>query len=422
VKRLRTPLYILPILLLSLLAVKPYWPKLKSELLLFHATWQTLRGAPSTSPAAEGTENPENTPIRKRKITPPIPPATLQLAEGGTDPSERVDPFLAEARERARSDPAAAMQWLQEQSSGGERLRGMLEVVALWAAEDAESALLWLESNAQGLARLETINSGVELWARRDPEATAGWIDGMANDGSKIAAARSLATTWVETDSMAAANWVDGLPRGAVRQAALQSLTKAWLQQDPDAASIWAFEQAEVHDDHDLLHETIKAYSQKSPDAAEALVRDMFAAGKDQTALFSHVLGRAERDPKATAEWLANLSPDDPIYSSQFASGLMSVWAESDSIAASEWLSQMPVGAQRDAAVWGFSESIQRFEPEAAAAWANAIGDPKRRAERLQATLREWSTTRPDEAFEWVKNADLEPALREQLAREIPWD
>jgi len=89
--------------------------------------------------------------------------------------------------------------------------------------------------------------------------------------------------------------------------------------------------------------------------------------------LAGHVLARAEQDPAATAEWLGQLPSGDLFHSAQYATGLMQVWAETDSIAASQWLSEQSPGEQRDAAIFGFSESIQRFEPEAAAAWANTI-------------------------------------------------
>lgn len=405
---------------LALLAVWPYLPQLQKECLLLVRTWEQVRAGESAQPdeKPESSEaEPESKQTRSRQVVTPD-----QITEAAPVADTEADPFLAEARRRAEEDPEAAMQWLQSQSTSSERLRGMLEVVALWAADDSESALLWLESNAQGLARLETLNSGVELWAERDPVAAAGWIDGMASDGSKLAAAKSLAAKWVESDPEAAAKWVSGLPNDPVRQEATRALAEAWVRKDPEAASVWAFQEAEFNGNYELLNTTIREFSKQSPEEAEAFVRDMADADYSNIALASYVVGRAEQDPVATAEWLAGLSPDDPIYSTEYANGLMQVWAESDSIAASEWLSQQPQGPQRDAAVYGFSESIQRFEPEAAAAWANTIDDPERRVERLEASVRSWAETRPVEALEWLKSAELEPSLREQLAREIPWD
>jgi hypothetical protein len=403
---------------LACLAAWPYLPNLKREAQHFYQAWQQIRQneTPERTPNIELTAT-EPELDRARKL---VTPEQLQSQE--TISEKAKDPFLAEARQRASEDPEAAMQWLQSQHSGSERLRGMLEVVALWAADDSESALLWLESNAQGLARLETLNNGVELWAERNPTAASEWIDGMANDGSKVTAAKSLAATWVQTQPEQATAWVAGLPAGKIRDEAAAALAESWAQQDPEAASLWAFAEAEFNGNTELLVSTIQTYTREAPEEAEALLREMAEAADAPVVLTSHVLARAEANPAATAEWLANMSSDDSIYSPEHANGLMQVWAESDSIAASEWLSQQPQGKQRDAAVYGFSESIQRFEPEAAAAWANTISDPDRRVMRLTESVNNWASTQPAEALEWVKTADLEPAVRQHLAGSIPRD
>ena len=116
------------------------------------------------------------------------------------------------------------------------------------------------------------------------------------------------------------------------------------------------------------------------------------------------------------------MSPSDPIYSTEYANELMQVWAQSDSIAASEWLSQQPSGEQRDAAIYGFSQSIQRYEPAAAAAWANTIDHPDRRMARLTDSVRIWAQTDADAAQEWVNTAELEPAVRQMLSRNSSYD
>jgi hypothetical protein len=298
----------------------------------------------------------------------------------------------------------------------------MLEVVALWAAEDSESALLWLESNAQGLARLETLNNGIELWAERNPTEASQWIDGMANDGSKAVAAKALAVTWAQAEPTVAAEWVAGLPAGPIQEQTKEALAKSWVMQDAKAASIWALTEAEFNGDYDLLDETIREFSKQSPEEAESFVRDLAEANYSEIAVASHVMGRAEEDPAATAEWLARMAPTDPIYSAEYANGLMQIWAESDSIAASEWLSTQNPGQLRDAAISGFSESILRYEPEAAAVWANTMSDTDRRMEQLTHNIEIWARSQPTEAHEWIQAAELEPAVRTHLANLISVD
>jgi hypothetical protein len=358
----------------------------------------------STSPLVA---EPETDAPRRSLIGPPAVGAPIQIAS--------KDSFLQEARQRAQADPEGAMRWLQEQSSGSERLRGMLEVVAIWAAEDSESALLWLESNAQGLARLETLNSGVELWAEKDPDAAAAWIDGMANDGSKITAAKSLASTWVKRSPSEASQWVTGLPSGVIRTEAARALANTWVEDDPEAASIWALGEAEFHGNSDLLIETIQTFTRQSPAEAETFLRQMTEAYDEPAVLTGHVSARAEADPASAAAWFDQLSLDDPLYSPEFANPILYAWTETDSVAASAWLSQQPAGPERDAAISGFAESIQRFEPSAAATWANTISDPDQRVQELEKSVRTWATQNADHALEWVHSSGLPPALHQDL-------
>jgi hypothetical protein len=401
------------------LAMAPYLPAIRHEANAFYMTWQQIRVDMSLEPLAEVPEAPQTEPSseRDRQL---ITPDQITLAE--TQNANFSDSFILEARRRAKEDPRAAMEWLQSQHSGSERLRGMLEVVALWAADDSESALLWLESNAQGLARLETLNNGVELWAERNPSEAARWIDGMANDGSKASAAKSLAAKWVKSEPNAAAEWVSGLPNGPIRDDAMLALAESWIQTDATAASIWAFSEAEFNGNYELLRETIREFSKQSPTEAEAFVRDMAGAPHADKALTALVIGRAQNDPSATAQWLTKMSPEDPLYTPTLTKELMQVWAESDSIAASEWLSQQAPGTQRDAAIQGFSQSIQDFEPEAAATWANAINAPEQRLTCLTDSIVQWSRHQPHAALEWVQSAELAPAVRTQLANQIGVD
>lgn len=431
---------------LALLCALPHVIDLRVELDALRAERQVATAsssAPILSPI-EASGNASQQPLLARitlpllsQITRPLlsqihPPLLKPITNTAPSPGNPVltpiaqaatkDSFLAETRRRAEIDPEATMLWLQNQHTGSERLRGMLEVVALWATQDSEAALLWLESNAQGLARLETLSNGVELWAERNPTAAAEWIDGMANDGSKTTAAKTLAAKWVQTDPDAALAWVTGLANGPIRTEATLALAQSWTQTDPKAASIWALSEAEFNGNYELLSQTILQFSQQAPQDAELFVRDLADNNYASIAVSSFVTGRAQADPIRTAQWLAKLAPEDPIYSAEYANSLMQVWAESDSIAASEWLNEQPAGELRDAAAYGFSESIQAFEPEAAAAWANTIDDPDRRILRLTDSITQWARSQPHQALEWVQTAELEPAIRTHLANQIGVD
>jgi len=396
------------------LALIPYLPALKEESSAFFEAWQQARNGESASaeePEVLATPAPNEQP--RRSLVIPGEPSLVESSE---------DPFLEEVRNRAETDPKAAMAWLQDQPAGQLRLQGMLEVVALWAAEDSENALLWLESNAQGLARLETLNSGVELWAKQDPQAAASWIEGMANDGSKIAAAKALASNWAKTSPDEAVAWVNSLPGGPLRNDTAASLIDSWSQTDPESAAIWALSEAEFKGNSELLNQSIRHYAQQSPEEAETFLRGLTEAYEAPEAITAYARALAETNPAAAMDWQNKLSSEDALYLPENTSIIMQEWSRTDSVAASSWLSQQREGAKRDAAIIGFNRTMLAYEPEAATAWANYISDPQQRVSLLKESIQSWTKSQPQEALEWVKAAELDPDLRTTLASEIGAD
>ena len=416
---LRT-LLVLAVLCLTALAILPYTASLRQGWQDFQKAWTTTRsGEPPKQANTPAAPADANTPERTRTLS---KPSTSEEAVPLEATTVNDDPLLTEARRRARENPEAAMQWLQAEATGPDRLRGMLEIVALWAAEDSESALLWLESNAQGIARLETLNSGITLWSQQDPDAAAAWIDGMANDGSKETAAKALATNWASHAPEDAAAWVNALPRGTIKDEAAAALIESWGATDPESATVWALQEATLYGNKELLTQSIRQYTTADPTATEAFLREMAKSSTASAPIQAYVQTLAQQDPNAAADWLTNLPKSDPLYKADHNRTLLQEWSRSDSVAASAWLNEKPLGPERDAAIQGFSSTMQAFEPEAVAAWSNTISNPELRVESLQSSIQKWAHTQPHQALDWVKSADLEPDLRHALASEIGAD
>ena len=413
-------LYPLLIGLLAVLAVAPHRSSIEDAAEDFYRALQMVRnGEPKNLEHLPETDKKGDEPLgppRRALASPEAPTLKTPSAETNNDP------FLDQARLRAIENPEAAMRWLQEQHSGSERLRGMLVVVALWASEDSESALLWLESHAEGLARHETLTSGIEIWAERTPTETASWIDGMANDGSKATASKTLAAKWAEASPLAAANWVNGLDAGPAKDAAASGLVNSWIKSDPQAALVWVINEAAPSCQSDLISQTMPIYSKQSPVEAEKFIRQIAELYEHESLVALHLEARTKTTPQETAEWFDSLRDSDPVFSPNHASEIARAWAASDSIAASKWLNALPPGTKRDHAITGFTDSIAAYEPEAAAEWANTISDPDLRISQLNRSIELWSKQSPQEALNWVTNADLATALRKQFHRDIGAD
>jgi len=403
---------------LILATIFPHAVKLRTEL-------ERLRIAESTPAASEeiaktngpvieeaDEDSPKENDGRRDLILPQQPASTFI--------EEPEDPLLAEVRALAENDPEAAMDWLATEVSSADRLRGMLEVVAIWAARDSESALLWLESNAHGLARHETIHSGMELWSQQDPVAAANWIDGMANDASKATAASTLVSNWLVSDPREASKWVTRLPSGMIRQAASRALVDTMLTQESNGTAInWALQEAVHFDNPELFDYSIQKLTEIAPEESESRLREISADYDTTSAVETYLKTLTEQDPIQASNWLGTLNSSDPLYNPDLHSTFMREWSKSDSVAASTWLSEASSGPARDAAILGFAETMIDYEPEAVAAWTNTISDPQTRLNWLTHAVQTWSRTNPAETLRWLKETELDPALRSELARDI---
>jgi len=404
---------------LATLAVLPHTDTIRNEWHHLRETWEIVRSrAPSQPTAAVEPSNTLGKSDRGRTVLKPTPADPTPIPKSATD----NDPFLLEARRRAKDDPESAMAWLQVQSLSQDSVRGMLEIVAVWAAEDSESALLWLESNAQGLARHTTIQSGMELWAQQDPIAAATWIDGMANDGSKVTAAKALAANWAGQNPDEASQWVEQLPAGSLRNDAAAALVESWAATAPEAAAIWALTEAEYYGNTDLLNLSIQHYTQANPTEAEQFLRSVNEAYEAPAAIETYVRTRAQTNPMDAMEWQIQLPQADPLNNPKNSEVIMQEWSRTDSVAASTWLNDAAAGDQRDAAIVGFTTTMLDFDPVAAAAWSNTISEPSQRVEQLNRAILNWSDSQPQQALQWVQEAELEADLRNALASQIGAD
>jgi len=404
---------------LATLAVLPHTDTIRNEWHHLRETWEIVRSrAPSQPTAAVEPSNTLGKSDRGRTVLKPTPADPTPIPKSATD----NDPFLLEARRRAKDDPESAMAWLQVQSLSQDSVRGMLEIVAVWAAEDSESALLWLESNAQGLARHTTIQSGMELWAQQDPIAAATWIDGMANDGSKVTAAKALAANWAGQNPDEASQWVEQLPAGSLRNDAAAALVESWAATAPEAAAIWALTEAEYYGNTDLFNLSIQHYTQANPTEAEQFLRSVNEAYEAPAAIETYVRTRAQTNPMDAMEWQIQLPQADPLNNPKNSEVIMQEWSRTDSVAASTWLNDAAAGDQRDAAIVGFTTTMLDFDPVAAAAWSNTISEPSQRVEQLNRAILNWSDSQPQQALQWVQEAELEADLRNALASQIGAD
>ncbi|MDB4491852.1 hypothetical protein N9260_02415 [bacterium] len=98
---------------------------------------------------------------------------------------------------------------------------------------------------------------------------------------------------------------------------------------------------------------------------------------------------------------------------------MASAWIRQDSLAASEWIGELPAGPSRDAAVRRLVNQIQGDDPSSAFAWATTLGDESRRTSELQSVLSQWKQTDPNAALQALQSTNLSDEAYNKLAKQL---
>jgi hypothetical protein len=83
------------------------------------------------------------------------------------------------------------------------------------------------------------------------------------------------------------------------------------------------------------------------------------------------------------------------------------VWMQSDSLAASEWIAQLPAGRERDAGAGILVHEIAEAAPDEAWQWAVSIGEASLRMRSAGQVLAPLAKHNPAEALRWIDQSGL---------------
>ena len=128
------------------------------------------------------------------------------------------------------------------------------------------------------------------------------------------------------------------------------------------------------------------------------------------------VIQMAVNDPQGASEYAATLPAD---VREATLGGAINYWAASDLAAVGEWIKGLS-GPARDEAVATYTYNLLRKDPNAAAAWAVTISDPKIRDKSLNGIATFWLNKDPAAASAWIQNSGLSGADKRRLLGLVP--
>lgn len=174
-------------------------------------------------------------------------------------------------------------------------------------------------------------------------------------------------------DGAEAAGVIAGLPEGA-RLDASRGVVERLSAQDVEGAARFIYG-SPVEMQSPLLAQMIGRVTQQSPTDAAALFSEQLRSGRlkeaEGSAVVSNLsLSYGNYSLSEAQGWISKLPSG--VQPEAFA-GLMMGWSTSDPVAASEWLSHVPAGANRDAAARVLANELRASDPKRAEEWLRTL-------------------------------------------------
>jgi len=209
----------------------------------------------------------------------------------------------------AKSDPSAALAYIDESQPGGLRDVEVEALLAGWTEQDPEAAAAWWRQLPDSRLRTDSAKTVIDALAGKNPAAAYEFAIG-ASAKLQSALIPDVFASWARTDPAAAVAQATQMEPSDLRGQAFYSVAKVWAENDPQAAQAWAESLPEGPYKTTALSMTIQGLAQANPKAATDYVLNLPPGQErdDSIGFLSRTL--AENDPNA-AWTMAQQLPDD---------------------------------------------------------------------------------------------------------------
>ena len=281
-------------------------------------------------------------------------------------------------------DPKAAMETLGKEDNREARM-GQTTALSGWAAKDPQGAIAWLDSY-EGDNKGWMAQSLISGLAKSDFDGAMKYAGTLEDEGDKRRAAETLARELIRSGGVEKANqWFASLSDSNMKDGAFSTLTDQLRRSDPEKAAEFIKEHAGQEYARDAVAGLAEQLSRK--DVQEGLkFAGSLSAGPNQARAFAEVVGT----------WL---NQNDGA----------------DSVQASEYVTKMPAGENRDAASGMIARRMSGEDPTAAIAWANAIGNAEQRQDVLVDVGRRYLRMDPVNGAAWLAQSGLSAEAQQEV-------
>ncbi|MDG2400553.1 MAG: sigma-70 family RNA polymerase sigma factor [Akkermansiaceae bacterium] len=233
------------------------------------------------------------------------------------------------AKEWARQDPRAALEWAQtladQQQAGA--YSGVLGTIAATDPQKAATLALGLKA---GDARNDILAEIAQSWARYSPVKALAWTLTLPPEARGHATSRAL-ESWSKTHPEKAAQYLDENPNPEH----LKLIANQWSKRDPEGTANWIASKTESPQRNSALADTLWHWTTQTPKAATAWIEGLPAGNSRDQAIAGLAVAAVEFDPRSALEWALKISA--PSLRNDLSRHTFKAWSRSSPKIAQQW-------------------------------------------------------------------------------------
>ncbi len=262
---------------------------------------------------------------------------------------------------RTESDEAKqlATDWLLKEAPPGIRMQFGPRLADEMAKQDPAGALKWAAENLDGKPLDEAMGSIVGRMFTENPQGARALVESLPEGKRRIAAAGQVAQQWVATEPEAAITWwLEHSGAASVRdydsQMAASYLAGIWMNRNPDSFRAWLANPDAPELPRQFLYSNIGMLL-KDRTAGLDWIGTLPAANRTAVlrVAYDHLAMEAPAEAAATYDSRPDLATGDG------ARIIATRWYSSNPQKAIEWVSNLPWGGQREAALAGLKKAAE---------------------------------------------------------------
>ena len=247
-------------------------------------------------------------------------------------------------------------------------------------------------------------------WMKTDPAAAMAWLQALPEDQRSPDITARIAAARMQQDAAATLAWIGALPEGPEKSTSRARIIESVFTgvKDPEVFEVKrASLPLAWHDGARLqwmADNTPKDVAGSADQLKLMFTRNPDLANDPPAKRAVHGLAASfgkSGDFNGGAAWAMTL-PEGPAQAGA-ATTIAQQWTGKDPGAASTWITGLPEGPTRDAAASGMINQIQQEDPASALVWAQSLSNVEKRHEQTRGVFQAWFRNEPLQALNAIQ-------------------